>query len=447
VADQTQVPATVGATRLLQELLRIDTTNPPGGEGPAAELLDAHLSEAGLESRIVKGPAGRPNVVSRIPGPTDRPALVLLSHTDVVGVESERWAHDPFGGEMAEGALWGRGALDMKSICVMHAEAASALAASGATPAREVVVAAVADEEAGGEQGAAWLAKEHAELLGFGEGRPAPEVLGEGAFGLSEVIERPVMPVAFGEKTAVWMDIVATGDPGHGALPPQHQAPEQLARAITAVAGFNHPRVHPVMAAQMRALAPHAGAFRGRLMRTLGGRAGKHVVRALHGAFVRSGPVGTLLADSVTPTQLTAGYKNNVVPGSAQASFDCRLLPDTDVDSFASDIQRRVDPYDVKVHVRRSHGGPVSERTSLFDAIARACSGMSERPLVVPTLSPGFTDLRHLRRMGATGYGWVPLVLPRKLLATIHGHDERVPVAGFEQAVDVMTSLVREVAT
>jgi acetylornithine deacetylase/succinyl-diaminopimelate desuccinylase-like protein len=432
---------------LLRELMCIDTTNPPGREGPAAELLEARLQKAGLTCSILKSPNGRPNLIARLPGPTDRPALVLLSHTDVVDVEREHWTHDPFGAEVDEGAIWGRGALDMKGITVMHVEAAAALAASDATPRREVIVVAVADEEAGGEEGATWLAAEHADRLGFADGRPPPEVLGEGAFGLSDITTRPVMPVALGEKTAVWIDMLATGDPGHGALPPEHQAPEQLARAITAIAGFRHPRVHPVMAEQMRLLAPHAVGVRGRLMRALGGRAGRHLVRVLHGAFARAGAVGTLLADSVTPTQLAAGYKNNVVPGSARASFDCRLLPDTDPHAFAADLQRRVDAFDVKIEVRKSHGGPVSERTPLFDAIVRACSSMRERPIVVPTLSPGFTDVRHLRRLGATGYGWVPLVLSASLLATIHGHDERIVIDDFMQATEVMTTLVREVAT
>ena len=435
------------AIALLRELLCIDTTNPPGREGPAAELLESHLKKAGLACNILSGPEGRPNLVARLPGPPERPALVLLSHTDVVGIEREKWSQDPFGGDIEDGAIWGRGALDMKGIAVMHAIAAIALATSSAAPNREVIVVAVADEEAGGEEGAAWLAREHPEAFGFGEGRPPPEVLGEGAFGLSNVIDRPVMPVAFGEKTAVWMDLIASGDPGHGALPPAHQAPEQLARAITAVSGFRRPRVHPVMAEQMRALAPHAGGLRGRLMHALGGPAGRHIVRAMHAAFVRSGAVGTLLADSVTPTQLEAGYKNNVVPGSAKASFDCRLLPDTDPKEFASDLQKRVGPYDVKVEVRKSHGGPVSERTDLFDAIARACASMRERPLVVPTLSPGFTDIRHLRRLGATGYGWAPVVLSPELLSTIHGHDERIPVDAFEQSVGVMTELVRDVCS
>jgi acetylornithine deacetylase/succinyl-diaminopimelate desuccinylase-like protein len=436
-----------GALPLLRELLCIDTTNPPGREAPAAELLEARLTKAGLSCELHKSPGGRPNLVARLEGPRDVPALVLLSHTDVVGVEREHWSHDPFGGEIDEGFVWGRGALDMKAIAAMHVEAAAAVVRDAATVAREVIVVAVADEEAGGSEGAAWLTREHAEGLGFGDDRPAPEVLGEGAFGLQDIVDRPVMPVAFGEKTAVWLDVTAHGDPGHGALPPLRQAPVQLAHATAALAGFRRPRVHPVMAEQMRLLAPMAGPARRNVMRLLAGRAGNHAVRALHGVLARSGPVRTLLADSVTPTQIAAGYKNNVVPSTAKASFDCRILPDTSVEEFAEDLRKRASIYEVDIEIRRSHGGPVSGRTRLFDAIAGACGAMRERPIVVPTLSPGFTDVRHFRALGATGYGWAPVVLSSDLLSTIHGHDERIEVEAFHQGVDVMKRLVLDVST
>lgn len=432
---------------LLRELLCIDTTNPPGREDPAAELLESKLQKAGLTCRLYRSPAGRPNLVARLPGSHHRPALILLSHVDVVGVEREKWTRDPFGAEIEDGCLWGRGALDMKGVTAMHVEAATAVAESPTSFDREVIVVAVADEEAGGEEGAHWLTRRHPEELGFGDGRPMPEVLGEGAFGLSDIIPQPVMPVAFGEKNAVWVEMTASGDPGHGALPPARQAPVQLAGAVAAVSGFRKPRVHPVMAEQMRRLAPLAGGARGKVMQALGGRFGGHLVRVMHAALVRAGPVGTLLADSVTPTQIASGFKDNVVPGSGRASFDCRVLPDRDTEEFLSDLRKRVGDYDVEIEVRESHGGPVSKRTPLVDAIARACSTMQEQPIVVPTLSPGFTDIRHFRRLGATGYGWVPIVISRELIGTIHGHDERIPIDAFEQGVHVTAQLVHDIVT
>ncbi|MDQ3645358.1 MAG: M20/M25/M40 family metallo-hydrolase, partial [Actinomycetota bacterium] len=141
-------------TELLQELLRVDSTNPPGNEEAAANMLEGHLAAAGVGAKIVRSPQGRPSLIGRIPGRADRAALVLLSHTDVVPVERERWTRDPFGGEIADGAIWGRGALDMKGIAVMHAEAVAQLSRAG-TSEREVIFVSVADEETGGGQGAA----------------------------------------------------------------------------------------------------------------------------------------------------------------------------------------------------------------------------------------------------------------------------------------------------
>ncbi len=151
------------AIDLLVDLLRIDTTNPPGNEGPCAEILESYLAAAGLDTQILVSPEGRPNLVARFGDRPDRPPLVLLSHTDVVGVEPDKWSHDPFGGDVADGFVWGRGTLDMKGISVMHADAAAAVARSGATPERDVIVVAVADEEAGGNHGAEWLCREHPE--------------------------------------------------------------------------------------------------------------------------------------------------------------------------------------------------------------------------------------------------------------------------------------------
>src|ERR687892_1755323 len=155
------------ALELLQQLVRIDTTNPPGNETEAAELLEADLRGAGLEVELFSDPEGRTGVVGRVPGPPDVPALVLLSHLDVVGIEPQSWTHDPFGAEVADGFVWGRGTLDMKGITAMHAAAAKALAEADADPAREVIVVAVADEEAGGVHGAGWLIEEHPRAVGF----------------------------------------------------------------------------------------------------------------------------------------------------------------------------------------------------------------------------------------------------------------------------------------
>lgn len=437
----------VGPTDLLRALLRIDTTNPPGNEGPAAELLESYLKGAGLETHIHKSSAGRPSVVARLEGPTDVPALVLVSHTDVVAVERDGWSRDPFGGEEAEGCIWGRGALDMKSVAVMHAAAVAALASSGATPKREVILLSVADEEAGGREGAASVLEEIPGKVGFSEGRPPPDALGEGAFGLTGVIDRALMPIVVGEKAVLWLNLQATGDPGHGALPPLDQANMNLVRVLGKIAGHRNPRVHPVMREQFRVLAEHAPAPRKAVFKALASPAGNQVATALKKPLRSKGAIASLLSDTLTPTRIEAGYKHNVVPSEASASLDCRLLPDTDIPRLIRTLSRTAGKHGVRIEEVSSHASPVSKAGSLYALIEEVSARMHERPVPAPSLTPGMTDLRYLRQRGATAYGWVPLVLSEELLATIHGHDERIEIEGFRRAVDAMTSVVTSAST
>ncbi|MGH2695259.1 MAG: M20/M25/M40 family metallo-hydrolase [Actinomycetota bacterium] len=428
---------------LFRQLLRIDTTNPPGSEDDAAQALEARLSAGGLKCEILRSPEGRANLVARLEGSTDRPALVLLSHTDVVGVEPDSWSRDPFGAEIEDGFVWGRGALDMKGIAAMHAEAACALASSGSAPTREVVVCAVADEEAGGAQGAEWLLSEHADAVGFGEGRPPPEVLGEGAYGLDGVLDVPVMPVALGEKSSLWLDLRAEGEPGHASLPPERQAALNLARFLSAAAGFGPPRLHPVMREQFALLASATSGVQAAAFRVLASGAGGTLVKAIAPQLRRRGPIGALLSDTISLTILDAGYKHNVVPGEATAALDCRLLPDTEPDDFLAHLRRKAGRFGVTISPRPPMRSPVSDKGPLWPTLVDASGALDPSCVVVPTISPAMTDVRFFRQRGATGYGWVPLVATLELITTIHGHDERVPVAAFERAVELMTEVVR----
>lgn len=432
---------------LLCDLVRIPTVNPPGDETEVAGRLEAFLSDAGVHTEILTSPAGRVNVVARVEGPRDTPALVLLSHTDVVPVEETSWTRDPFGAEIVDGFVWGRGTLDMKGIAVMHAMAAAELVRQGGSPTREVVVVAVSDEEAGGDEGARWLLEEHPDKLGFGDGRPPPEVVGEGAYGVSGMVSRPVVPIALGEKTAVWFDIVASGSPGHGAVPPREQAIVNLATILRELAGFGTARVHPVMGDQFAALAPAATGATAAVLRALATPASGTVARLMAAKLRKAGALGLLLSDSVTPTMMTAGYKVNVIPGEASASFDSRLLPDTDIGEFIASVDRKARRHQGRVaNITQKGHGPVSGKGPLFDILVDASRQLAPDALPVVSLSPAITDTRFFRARGATGYGWTPLVLTPELLGTIHGHDERVEVARFEQAVAVMSDVVRRAA-
>ncbi len=427
---------------LLRQLLQVDTTNPPGNEAPAAELLESFLTDAGAETYMHRSSGGRPSILARIEGPTDVPALVLVSHTDVVAVERDGWSRDPFGGELADGCIWGRGALDMKAIAVMHAAAVAAVATRGSTPTREVIFMSVADEEAGGLEGAASVLDGVPDRAGFGPDRPAPEALGEGAFGIAGVLDRPLMPIVVGEKSALWLNLHASGEAGHGALPPTDQANMNLAKVLMKIAGHGTPRVHPVMRAQFRTLREHATGPRKTIFGALASGAGPQVARLLERPLRAKPTIASLLSDTLTPTRIDAGYKHNVVPAEATASLDCRLLPDTDVPKLIRDLSKVASKHRVVVEEVARHAGPVSRPGPLYEIIRRVSKTLVEAPIVVPSLTPGMTDLRYLRRRGAHAYGWVPLVLSDEMFATIHGRDERIEIAAFERAVDAMTQVV-----
>jgi acetylornithine deacetylase/succinyl-diaminopimelate desuccinylase-like protein len=265
----------------------------------------------------------------------------------------------------------------------------------------------------------------------------------EGAYGLSGMLERPVMPIALGEKTAVWFDLVAKGDPGHGALPPEQQAPVNLAILIKEIAGFGTPRVHPVMREQFSTLKTASSGKTGAIFRALASPAGGVVARAIAPQLRKAGALGLLLSDSVTPTQIAAGYKTNVVPAEARASFDCRLLPDTDVDEFIASVDKKARSRGGHVaNVQQKGRGPVSVKGPLFEILEQVSRELAPDVVTAATLSPGITDARFFRTRGATAYGWCPLMLTPDLLATIHGHDERIAVEDFERAVSATTDAI-----
>lgn len=430
---------------LIRELVRVRSVNPPGdGERQVAEILRARLDRAGCETQIATSPDGRASLVARLPGPTDRPALVLLSHSDVVPVEEAAWRRDPFGGEVVDGQLWGRGTLDMKGIAVLHMQAVADLAGQDRDPIREAILVVAADEEAGGAHGAQWLVRERGELVGFREHGPPPEVLGEGGFGLSGVLSRPVMPIVLGEKSPLGFRARATGDPGHGSLPPANQAIRSLARFVEAVSGPRPARLNPVMREQFQTLAGAADGARGALFRLLSGPAGPAAIRVLAPLLhTRANPFGHLLSDTITPTCLQAGYKFNVVPGGAEATFDGRLLPDTDPDELLAWLHGVGARHGVEIDELHRWHSPYSPRSGLFDLLTEVSAQLSSRPIPVPSLTPAVTDLRFFRARGAIAYGWVPLVLTPELVATIHGRDERVPLDELHRAQDAMSEVVR----
>ncbi|WP_030346758.1 M20/M25/M40 family metallo-hydrolase [Streptomyces sp. NRRL S-1022] len=416
-------------------LIRIDTTNRGGGdcrERPAAEYAAERLAGAGLEPLLLERTPGRTNVVARIEG-TDPSADALLvhGHLDVVPAEAADWHVHPFSGEVRDGVVWGRGAVDMKNMDAMILAVVRSWARRGVRPRRDLVLAFTADEEASAEDGSGFLADRHPELF---EG--CTEGIGEsGAFTFHDGSGREIYPIAAGERGTAWLKLTAHGRAGHGSRVNTRNAVTRLAAAVTRIGEHEWPlRLTPTVRAALTELAALYGIdadFRetDRLLEKLGPAA------RLVEATVRN---------SANPTMLDAGYKVNVIPGEAVAHIDGRYLAGTE-EEFTATLDELTGP-DVRwefTHREAALEAPVD--APLFARMRAAVQEFAPDGHVVPYCMSGGTDAKQFSRLGITGYGFSPLKLPAGLdyQALFHGVDERVPVTALHFGVRVLDRLLR----
>ncbi|MFJ4622096.1 M20/M25/M40 family metallo-hydrolase [Streptomyces sp. NPDC088812] len=432
MADVQAYEEVVGFT---SDLIRIDTTNRGGGdcrERPAAEYAAALLAEAGVEPVLLERTPGRTNVVARIEG-TDPSADALLvhGHLDVVPAEAADWTVHPFSGEVRDGVVWGRGAVDMKNMDAMILAVVRSWARAGVRPRRDLVVAFTADEEASAEDGAGFLADEHPHLF---EG--CTEAIGEsGAFTFHDGAGREIYPIAAGERGTGWLRLTARGRAGHGSKVNRENAVTRLAAAITRIGAYEWPpRLTPTVRA---ALTELAGLY--------GIDACLDDVDAL---LDKLGPAGKLVEatvrNSANPTMLDAGYKVNVIPGEAVAHVDGRFLPGGE-DEFRATLDDLTGP-DVDweyVHREVALQAPLDSPT--FAGMRAAVQEFAPEGHVVPYCMSGGTDAKQFSRLGITGYGFAPLRLPEGFdyQALFHGVDERVPVDALHFGVRVLDRFLR----
>ena len=427
----------------LKHLLRIDTTNPPGNERPAADYLARILDRAGISYRIVESAPTRASLIARIEGSGAQRPLLLNGHLDVVPADAEHWKYDPFLAEEAEGCIWGRGAIDMKNMVVMSLMTLVLLKRSGASLDRDVIFAAVADEEAGSGLGARYLVQNHAELI------DAEYVLNEvGAYTLY-FGDKVFYPIQVAEKGICWFELTATGRPGHGSMPRPDNAVVRLARAIDALGRVRLPQHNvPVVEAFLRRLADDAPfAQRKALPLLLQPRLAATLLDVIARQDVDlSASLNAMLRNTVSPTVLSGGKKVNVIPSSATVQVDGRVIPGQSIDDFLQEVQRVVGP-DLKINVlERWEGAVFDARTPLFDAIGRTLQRHHAGCEPVPYMIPGFTDSAAYAALGATCYGFSPVRLPPGMPFTqmYHAHNERIPVDGFVWGLRVLFDLVHE---
>ena len=418
---------------LCSELIRIDSTNFGDGTGPgerpAAEYVAERLAEVGLDTTIVESGPGRANVLARMEGSDpSRPALLMHGHLDVVPADSADWAVHPFSGEVRDGYVWGRGAVDMKDMDAMILAVVRQRMREGRRPSRDVVLTFLADEEAGGRAGAHRLVETHADTF---DG--VTEAVGEvGGFSLTVGEGRRLYLVETAEKGLAWMRLTAKGRAGHGSMINDDNAVTLLAEAVARLGRHDFPvrmtdTVRRLVAELSDALQIDLGEDEGDL---------EAVVSKL-------GPLATLigatLRNTVNPTMLDAGYKVNVIPGQAQAQVDGRFLPGYEEEFFAT-VDELLGPGVTREFVVHDVALETAFEGSLIDAMRASLTAEDPAGRLVPYMLSGGTDAKAFARLGIKGYGFAPLQLPPTLdfAALFHGVDERVPVDALKFGVRVL---------
>ncbi|MFF7865622.1 M20/M25/M40 family metallo-hydrolase [Streptomyces qaidamensis] len=435
MAEQVDAPALDEVVTFTSDLIRIDTTNRGGGdcrERPAAEYAAARLADAGIEPVLLERTQGRTNVVARIEG-TDpaADALLLHGHLDVVPAAAADWSVHPFSGEIRDGVVWGRGAVDMKNMDAMILAVVRGWARQGVRPRRDIVIAFTADEEASAEDGSGFLADEHPELFeGCTEG-----VSESGAFTFHDGGGRQIYPIAAGERGTAWLKLTARGRAGHGSKVNRDNAVTHLAGAIARIGAHEWPlRLTPTVRAALTELAALYGI--------------ETDLTDVDALLEKLGPAAKLveptLRNSANPTMLDAGYKINVIPGEAVAYVDGRYMPGGE-EEFRSTLDRLTGPdVDWEFHHREvALQAPVASPT--FAGMRAAVEEFAPEGHVVPFCMSGGTDAKQFSRLGITGYGFTPLKLPDgyDYAAMFHGVDERVPVEALHFGVRVLDRFLR----
>jgi acetylornithine deacetylase/succinyl-diaminopimelate desuccinylase-like protein len=426
--------------RLCQQLLRIDTTNPPGNERPAADLLASELSAAGLDPVVLEGAPSRGNVVARLKGTGARPPLLLTAHLDVVEHEPEHWKHPAFSGEVHEGCLWGRGAVDMKNMAAMCVAIMARLAREGALPDRDIIFAGVADEEAGCRQGSLWLCDNHPELV------RSEFAIGEGGGFHLTIAGKRYFTVQVAEKGVCWVKASFKGEPGHGSMPRPDSAVVKLAAAVARLGKEGLPtHVAPVVRQFFEAVAAEQPRFAQPLLRrAFSPRVMSRLARFLPDPTVQRG-MSAMLGNTASPTVLRAGSKTNVIPGLAEVEIDGRILPGQTREDFLRELQE-VLGHECELEVMHSMPPVVTspKESALYDTLLSVMSDLEPTTPVIPYMLPGFTDAKAFTRLGARWYGFAPVLLPPeiKFADLFHGHNERIPVDGLAWGTRVLADVL-----
>lgn len=425
------------AVTRLQEYLRIDTTNPPGNESRAVDFFARIFEAEGIEYDTAESAPGRGNIWARLEGGSE-PGIILLNHTDVVPADEAFWDEAPLSGVIRDGYLHGRGALDMKGTGIFQLQAFLALHRMGKPLNRDVVFMATADEEAGGFYGAGWLAENRRELF-----EDMGLLLNEGGSGTVRG-NRTQFGIEVTQKVPLWIRLVATGEPGHGSSPGADSAVTRLIQALSHIHEYPFPpKINPAVDAYFKAMAPHT--------ETPWREAFQDIeTAAKDAAFVSelqsyNRGLHSLIRNTCSITRLDGSSKINVIPPSASAEIDCRLVPHQDPQEFIDTLRRIIDDPAIEIETIMVFSPAVSPTdTDLYRGILAVCKRHFPDAAIMPSVSTGFTDSHFFRDMGIACYGFSPIVLPAEERSGVHGNNERISVDNVKLGTRLTLEILQE---
>ncbi|MDQ7825903.1 MAG: M20/M25/M40 family metallo-hydrolase [Candidatus Eremiobacteraeota bacterium] len=421
------------AVRLFQEYLRIDTTNPPGSEFRAALFFKKVFDREGMENQVFEYAPGRANFYACLKGDGTRRPFILFNHSDVVPSDEACWSTGPFSGEIRDGFIFGRGAVDMKSMAIVQLMAMLRLKRQGFPLKRDIIFLSVADEE-GFSEGSAWMAKNKGGLLSGAE-----FLLDEVGYIHSREMEGSseeevlYYEIATTEKSPLWLKLTARGTPGHASTPDRDGAPHRLVRALGRVLDYRPPAV---------ILPPMSRFFRD-MMRADADELVKDPEKA---AEVFNDPIyHAMTHNTITLTELEGSKAINVIPGEASASLDCRLLPGEDRTRFVEKVKELAGDEHIDVTVLFSYEANASSPDSaLVRAVERSAKKLDPAVIVTTTVSPYCDDSHFFRELGIECYGFAPIQFTSEEMASAHGNDERMKVCKIAPATALMVDIIEE---
>lgn len=434
-------------TALLSDLIRINTTNPPGNETEAAKYIAKTLESEGFKCEILESAPGRGNIITRLKGTGEKPSLLLLSHLDVVAANPKEWSVDPFSGVVKDGFVWGRGAMDMKSMIAIEVMVMKLLKRNNVKLKGDLIFAATADEEKGGEAGAGWLVRNHPEKV------RASYVINEGGGQAIPMNGKNVFTIQTAEKGILWFKVKAKGTPGHGSVPSAaDNAIMRMSKVIETLGSYcAEISMVPTVKQFLTVLARENNWLREALHPlfqnpALGDAALDQIALRDRGMAEE---IRSMLRMTIAPTIVHGGVKENIIPSECEAVFDCRILPGQSIEDAMNrvkelliDVGLEKLEFDV-IQANEPSESPMD--TPLYKVIVDVLNEFEPGCVVVPLLLTGGTDSRYFRRLGAICYGFHPLRsdLPYgEIIKMIHGVDERISVKNLVFGTSVLYSVV-----